>query len=273
MANNPPSFRRPSPITKEMVHPEAAQAINNNTDSCFDLQNALVAVNTKVEALKTAAASSSSSSGSSSKPSAPIVSSFSGQGTVNNQTGSTSYATQSSDNGAMIVLDDSSPVAVALNSTATAPFYCFITNIGTGLVTLTPTNGVTVNGAASFPLPQNYTSLVVFSFGVWWASAMPIVPQTFNAVAHEFLKSYDSTTGIFVAGQPSFTDLLGIATTVQIGTGTPSAGQYVDGGTGAWTTLPGGLSVTITTAALTIGGTQGSQTFTSGRLTSQVQAT
>lgn len=272
MANNPPSFRRPSPITKEMVHPEAAQAINNNTDSCFDLQNALFAVNTKVEALKTAASSSSSNS-SSSIPAAPVIAPFSGQGTVNNQTGSTSYATQSSDNGAMIVLDDSSPVALSLNSTVTAPFYCFITNLGAGLATLTPTNGVTINGAASFSLPQNYTSLVAFYFGVWWASELPIVPQTFTAVAHEFLKSYDATTGIFVAAQPAFGDLLGIATTAQIGTGTPSAGQYVDGGTGAWTTLPGGLSVTITTAALTIGGTQGSQTFTSGRLTSQVQAT
>jgi len=36
---------------------------------------------------------------------------------------------------------------------------------------------------------------------------------------------------------------------------------------------PTGLSVTITTAALTIGGTQGSQTYVDGVLTAQVQAT
>jgi hypothetical protein len=36
---------------------------------------------------------------------------------------------------------------------------------------------------------------------------------------------------------------------------------------------PTGISVTIVTAALTTGGTQGSQTFTNGRLTAQVQAT
>ncbi|WP_348269752.1 hypothetical protein P8936_16515 [Edaphobacter paludis] len=35
----------------------------------------------------------------------------------------------------------------------------------------------------------------------------------------------------------------------------------------------GGLSVTITTAALTVGGTHGSMTFTNGLLTAQVQAT
>lgn len=35
----------------------------------------------------------------------------------------------------------------------------------------------------------------------------------------------------------------------------------------------GGLTVVITTAALTVGGTQGSQTFTNGLLTAQVQAT
>jgi hypothetical protein len=43
-------------------------------------------------------------------------------------------------------------------------------------------------------------------------------------------------------------------------------------GTVALARLPG-LSVTITTAALTVGGTQGSQTFVNGVLTAQVQAT
>jgi len=37
--------------------------------------------------------------------------------------------------------------------------------------------------------------------------------------------------------------------------------------------LAAGLSVTITTAELTTGGTQGSMTFTNGVLTAQVQAT
>lgn len=43
-------------------------------------------------------------------------------------------------------------------------------------------------------------------------------------------------------------------------------------GTVALARLPG-ISVTVATAALTVGGTQGSQTFTNGQLTAQVQAT
>jgi hypothetical protein len=43
-------------------------------------------------------------------------------------------------------------------------------------------------------------------------------------------------------------------------------------GTVALARLPG-INVTITTAALTVGGTQGSQTFVNGVLTAQVQAT
>jgi hypothetical protein len=39
------------------------------------------------------------------------------------------------------------------------------------------------------------------------------------------------------------------------------------------TAIGGGITVTITTAALTGGGTQGSMTFTNGVLTAQTQAT
>ncbi|HKW75645.1 MAG TPA: hypothetical protein VJN64_08990, partial [Terriglobales bacterium] len=49
----------------------------------------------------------------------------------------------------------------------------------------------------------------------------------------------------YVDAQLGFADLSGTASTSQIGTGTPAASKYVDGGTGAWTTLPaGGIPVT-----------------------------
>jgi hypothetical protein len=98
-----------------------------------------------------------------------------GIGTVNNQSGNTSYATQQSDNEALIILNDASPVAVTLNSVITTPYGSFITNLGAGTGTLTPSSG-TINGNASFSLPQNYTALVAFDGSNWWASALPIVP-------------------------------------------------------------------------------------------------
>lgn len=38
-------------------------------------------------------------------------------------------------------------------------------------------------------------------------SGTPQLPQTFNAVTHEFLNSYNATTGLFTAAQPSAADL------------------------------------------------------------------
>lgn len=84
-------------------------------------------------------------------------------------------------------------------------------------------------------------------------TGVPQLPITIAAVLSNWLRSYDATTGLFTASQPAFTDLIGPLALAQL----PSAG----------------ISVTITTAALTLGGTQGSMTFTGGLLTAQVQAT
>ena len=163
---------------------------------------------------------------------------------VNNQTGQTSYSLQSGDNGALIIFSDASAIAVEL-TLQTPPFGCFIANqgaLGVGTVTLTPLSG-TISyagnpGAASMPLLPTYAAMIAFDGTNWWAWTVPIVPLTFNAVAHEWINSYNATTGVFMASQPAFSDISGVATTVQIGTGTPSSGEYVDGGTGAWTALP-----------------------------------
>jgi hypothetical protein len=72
------------------------------------------------------------------------------------------------------------------------------------------------------------------------------------AIAHQWLNSID-TSGVPHLSQPAFTDISGQITAAQ---------------------LPlSGLTVVVTTANLTSGGTQGSMTFTNGLLTAQVQAT
>jgi hypothetical protein len=129
-----------------------------------------------VTKLITEAATSSSSS-------LNVVTSFNGSkgditffnylGTVDNQVGVTSYTTQSSDDGAMILIDDSSAVAITLNFNVSAPWFTTIVNLGTGTATLTPSSG-TVNGAASVTLYGGSFSIVYFDSTNFWASLLPI---------------------------------------------------------------------------------------------------
>jgi hypothetical protein len=195
-------------------------------------------------------------------------------GVVNDQAGVTAYTTMPSDNGALIVFDDASPVAVTLGISASTPWFCWIANLGAGTATLTPASG-TVNGGTSFALLQNYTAVVAFDGADFWVGASPIVPVNAPGVVHEWLASYNAATGVFTLSQPAYSDLTG---TPQLpNTASPVTGEYLTGynaTTGNFSqSTPAGISVTITTAALTVGGTQGSMTFVGGLLTAQVQAT
>jgi len=183
-------------------------------------------------------------------------------GLVNNQTGSTAYTTQPGDNGSILILSDASPIALTLASGG-IPYFLIIANLGAGLATLTPaappsgtsTISYASNPAASsMPLPSGRFCAVGFDGNNWFGALdLFVLPQSFALTTHEFLNSYDASTGLFTAAQPDFTDISGQITTSQL----PASG----------------LSVTITTAALTGLGTQGSMTFTNGILTAQTPAT
>jgi hypothetical protein len=97
---------------------------------------------------------------------------------VNNQSGVTSYATVSGDDGALIVFSDASPVAVSL-TTQTPPWSCFIDNQGAGTATLTPATG-TNNGAATLAILSGSWALVAFDSVNWWAAALLSTPSTPN---------------------------------------------------------------------------------------------
>ena len=158
-------------------------------------------------------------------------------GSVNNQSGNTSYATQQSDNGAMIVLSDTSPVALTLTAGVTVPWFCIPVNQGAGLVTMTPVSG-TINGVASLPLPGGYFAVVAFDGVNFWAAMIPVP-------AFQSLTTTGTGAATLTAG------VLNIPTPV----------------------APSGYSGTITTAKLTSGGTNGSMVFVNGQLSSQVAAT
>lgn len=301
-----PSFRRPNTVPAGAAHQTVISAIQSHDNSITDINQAIAAQANQIAALKSPSSSTSSGSSTTTQVSTENVTTtniISG-GVVNNQSGNTTYVTGQRDNGALLIFTDTSPVSVTLNNGVTLPWYCFIYNGGPSDITVTGQQG-NINSQPSEIITPGLFSIVFFDGGDYWAAALPIVPATFVPVLHEFLTGYDAVTGIFSAAQPSFTDISGTATTNQIGTGIPSAGEYVDGGTGVWTSLPppptvpatispvageyltgydvvtgifskstpAGLTVTVTTAALTSGGTQGSQTFVGGILTGQVQAT
>ena len=98
--------------------------------------------------------------------------------------------------------------------------------------------------------------------------------ESIGPVAHEWIDEID-TSGVPHLSQPDYSDLTG---TPQLpNTIAPVAGDFLTGynaTTGNFSqATPTGLSVTIVTAALTGGGTQGSMTFTAGILTAQTPAT
>lgn len=244
---NPPSFRFPFPLHGQPEEVQQAHIFAFN--AILDLQSANKEVSAQIAALKTATATPGTST---STTTTVIDNPFPGLGTKNDQTGNTAYTTQTGDNGVLLILNDASPIAVGLNSVVSAPFFFFVTNFGAGTATLTPTSGL-INGGASFSLPQNYFAVVVFDGTNWFTSALLVIPQNTAGAAHQWIASYNSATGVFTLSQPTFADISGNLTLGQL----PTVG----------------ITVVVTTAALTTLGTQGSQTFQNGILTAQVQAT
>ncbi len=229
------------------VHPDVEAAIRYSFSGLLDLNEALRVTTANISKLQTtaAAATTPTPASSSSTVFTSGVTSFNTQtgaviyfpplGTVSNQSGLTTYTIAGTDAGALIVLDDASAIAVTL-STMSPPWFCFVFNSGVGTATLTPSTG-TVNGNATLTLATGQGAIVFFDGTNWWAVTTPLAPNTIAPVAGEFLTGYDASTGIFSQAAPT------------------------------------GLSVTITTAKLTTGGTEGSQVFTNGILTAQTPAT
>jgi hypothetical protein len=261
-----PSFRLPPFIAPGNAHPEVIEAVNYAADGITDLNQAITSLKTQIDAkanaTTTAAPSTNTTSSTESVTNVTI-----GGGPVNNQTGVTAYTTAQSDNGALLIFADASPVAVTLNNSVTLPWYCFVTNQGAGLVTLTPQQN-TINGNASETVLQSYFAVIFFDGTNWWSSNIPIVPVNTPGVAHQWLASYNAATGAFTLSQPAFTDISGTATAGQVPALSALTGQITT------SQLPSsGLTTTIVTAKLTGGGANGSMVFTNGILTASTPAT
>ena len=153
----------------------------------------------------------------------------------------TAYTVQDTDYQGIVEFNTSSAIAVTLNSAVKANFTCTILNLGTGAITLTPTLGATVNGAGSLALGVGVGCQVFFANGNWTvfsgATFIPVTPATIAVVAGKYLTGYSSTTGLFSVNATA------------------------------------GVSGTVTLAALTALGTQGSITFVGGLCTAFVNPT
>lgn len=149
-----------------------------------------------------------------------------GFGAVNSQVGNTSYTTQSGDDGALIILNDASPIAVTLGVGIVTPWMCFISNQGTGLATLTPASGnisyAENSAAASMPLPGGQACAVAFDGTNFWAFSWAM-PANTPAVTHEWITAYNALTGAFTQAQPAFSDLSGQIQAGQVLSGTSAS--------------------------------------------------
>ena len=221
---NPISFRFPFELRDQ--HPEVVQAFRYHSQGLVDLNQAVKSLRSQIVALKPATGTTTTVASSTS-----IVvnsSSFAGLGSLRDETGQTSYTIVGADNGILLVLNDASPVAVSLDSAMVTPYFLFVANFGAGSATLSPTSG-TINGAASFTLPQNFLTLVVFGGTNWTATPLLVLAQTAGPTAHQWLSAYNATTGAFTLSQPAFTDISGSLAVGQL----PSSVPQCSFGTGA----------------------------------------
>lgn len=145
-------------------HDAAIKLVNSNLT---DLEN-------ETKSASSSSSSSSISSGVSSfNGSTGSVTYFPNLEFVNDQSGNTTYTTQTQDNAAVIILNDASPIAITLNFNVSTNWGTSFLNLGTGTATLTPSQG-TISyagniGAASMPVPGGSAAMVWFDGTNWRA--------------------------------------------------------------------------------------------------------
>ncbi len=218
--NNLPSLRYP--FEAEIAHlPDGVQQAHRfQFNGLLDLNQAVSALNTKIEGLKTTVASTTTNTNTSSQT---IINTGSTIGFINDQTALTTYTTQQSDYGNFILLGDTSPIAVTLSSAGSnpgiqLPWFCYLINLNSGLVTVTPSAG-TISypnnlSATSMPIPQNFGAEIAYDGTNFYALLFPVPPQNTPAIPHEWINSYNSSTGVFTQTQPKATDILNPYTAV-----------------------------------------------------------
>lgn len=177
---------------------------------------------------------------------------------VNAQTG-TSYSVQQSDYGQLITVNNSSSVVVSVPQAtgSFATFNFFISNLGTGVATISP-SGSTINGSATLTLAQNQSAWIV-SNGANYIAVFVLNVPTASTSQLGVVKGDGSTLTISGAGVISCTT----ATNSQIGCAKPD-GTTITASGGTLTAVGASASSIDAAGATTISnGTSGCSLYDS----------
>ncbi|CAN5950978.1 unnamed protein product [Sphagnum jensenii] len=255
MANNPSSFRLPVRLPAD-IHPALREALSNHDDAITDLQQAIPYLKNSITS-KSSTTSTGVTSGGGTETVVVANTTISNAGSVNNQSGVTSYTTQQSDFGALIVFNDAAAVSVTLATKGTSPglqlpWYTGIFNLGAGTVTLTPASGTisyaSTVGASSMPIASGQWAFLYFDGVNFWAD----------------LYAPSGGGGGTITGVTAGTGLSGGGTTGIVPLALQTPVTVADGGTGTATpSLVAGSGIAISgsfpnqTVAATGGGSGG----------------
>jgi hypothetical protein len=174
---NPPNVRYPFALPEEL-DPEVKRAIEYTYNGLVVHEQAFASLKPQIDstALVATKASQATVAGVSSFNSETgDVVYFPQLGTVNDQLGNPLYVTQTSDNGAKLIVGDSTPFNVGLNANVTPPWFVIIDNDSTATATLVPTAG-SIFGQ-SFITGGSF-GIVAYDGSSFWCGTAPLATDS-----------------------------------------------------------------------------------------------
>jgi hypothetical protein len=260
---NPPSMRVSPQLSEKSTMGDVANAVNMAMNGLTVHEQAFASMSSTTSSASTTETSSSTGSTSSSGGSSSGVTSFNantgailffpGLGYVNDQLGVSSYSAVQGDSGKKIIVGDSSPVAIYLDSSLSAPWFTIIDNDSSSTVNLTPTGGSAIRGDSS--IYAGCFGVVYFDGETYWSGSTPIAtdsgvgmvrPDGVTIRADSGILSIpaatESTLGVVMADGVSIgVDSGTIYSHVSVGDGPPSIAPgtpgnpfYFDSGASPW---------------------------------------